>query len=296
MTDQLQKFCSGTMINNSKGDGKQLLLTANHCVFTDLSNSIAGFNYESLGCGNENLISSPKTAHGMKLLARASTSDFALFEVIEKIPQSYNVYLSGWDANIPNLSISDTFGCIHHPSGDVKKISLYNGKMELTSWSEGPSKYHLMIPKWSRGVTEPGSSGSPLFNSKGNFIGQLHGGASSCGNPFGSDLFGGFSFSFNENGSGVTLKPFLDPIGIVSKLILSGRNLYSSSSGSGSGSSSGSIITSTVTSTVTSRVTSTVTATATSTFTVTTCKCVPKDIVEKLINNYESRIKLLETN
>ena len=283
MTDQLQKFCTGAMINNVKGDGRQLLLTANHCVFTDLSNSIAGFNYERSGCSSGESISEPQTAHGMKLLTRGSTSDFALFEVVEKIPLSYNVYLSGWDANVPNLNFSDTFAGIHHPSGDIKKISLYAGKVQLASWSEGPGKsLHIMIPKWTRGVTEPGSSGSPLFNSKGNLIGQLHGGASSCGNPTGSDLYGGFAFSFRENGSGSSLKPFLDPNGIVQNLILSGRNLYGGTGNTG-------------TTTSTTTVTATAT-TLTTTIIRNTCECVPKAIVDKLIQSYESRIKLLESN
>ena len=278
MTDQLQKFCSGAMINNARGDGRQLLLTANHCVFTDLSNSIAGFDYERLGCSPDSQISNPLTAHGMRLLARASTSDFALFEVIEKIPESYNVYLSGWDANVPNLNVIDKYAGIHHPSGDIKKISLYNGKLQLSSWSEGPTnQFHIVIPKWSRGVTEPGSSGSPLFNSKGSLIGQLHGGASSCSSFDGSDLYGGFAFSFGSNGSGVSLKTILDPNGVVNNLILPGRKLYSS----------GSETSTTVVSTVTSTIISTVTRT------VSNCQCVPKDLVDKLIKSYEDRIKLL---
>jgi hypothetical protein len=278
MTDQLQKFCTGTMINNAKGDGRQLLLTANHCLFTDLSNSIAGFNYERSGCSSGS-ISDPQTAHGMKLLARGSTSDFALFEIIEKIPSSYNAYLSGWDANVPNLNLADSFSGIHHPSGDSKKISLYNGKVELAAWTEGPRQYHVMIPKWTRGVTEPGSSGSPLFNSKGHLIGQLHGGASSCNKPMGSDLYGGFAFSFGENGSGASLKPFLDPNGIIKNLILPGRNLYGSTS----------------TGTITTTITATTTATTTLSTTIirNTCECVPKAIVDKLIKSYESRIKLI---
>lgn len=277
MTDQLQKFCSGTMINNSKGDGRQFMITANHCVFTDLSNSIAGFNYEKLSCTSDqlsSLISNPQTAHGMKLLTRGSDSDFALFEVIEKIPSSYNVYMSGWDANIPNLNVYDSFAGIHHPSGDVKKISLYNGKLKLSSWSEGPSKaYHVMIPKWTRGVTEPGSSGSPLFNSKGSFIGQLHGGSSSCGNLGGSDLYGGFAFSFNA------LKPFLDSTGAIKTRILGGKNLYSvKPPPTGTNPSSSVTITVTRTATVTA-----------------SCPCVPKSIVDKMILSYESRVKLLES-
>jgi hypothetical protein len=278
MTDQLQKFCTGAMINNVKNDGKQYLLTANHCVFADLSNSIAGFNYERLGCGTGS-VSSSQTAHGMKLLSRGSTSDFALFEVVEKIPQAYNVYLSGWDARIPDVSKSQTYAGIHHPSGDMKKISLYTGKLQFASWSEGPSKkYHLAISRWSRGVTEPGSSGSPLFNSEGNLIGQLHGGSSSCTNLEGSDLYGGFAFSYGDNGSGASLKNLL---GLKSNLVLPGRNLYSSPGSS----TSTSIVTSFVTRTVTNQVTRTVTG---------SCPCVPKYVVDKLMDSYESRIKILE--
>lgn len=42
-------------------------------------------------------------------------------------------------------------------------------------------------------MTEPGSSGSPLFNTKGQVIGHLHGGQSSCDYPVGYDLYGAFS-------------------------------------------------------------------------------------------------------
>jgi hypothetical protein len=247
-----------------------------------LSNSIAGFNYEKPSCNipANATIPNPQTAHGMKLLARGSSSDFALFEIVEKIPQAYNAYLSGWDANVPNLAVSDSFAGVHHPSGDVKKISLYTGKLDLGSWSEGPGlKYHVIIPKWSRGATEPGSSGSPLFNSKGNFIGQLHGGASSCTNLIGSDLYGGFSFTYNQNG----LKKFLDPSGAVKNLILPGKNLFNSPS---------TPTVPTTTSAISSAVT--VTRTVTSTIVRNTCQCVPKVIVDKLIQSYESKIKLLE--
>ncbi len=270
MTDQLQKFCSGVMINNGRGDGRQLLLTANHCVFTDLTNSIAGFNYERLGCGM-GTIRPPQTAHGMKLLARWPDSDFALFEVQERIPASYNVYLSGWDAR--KQAASNVAG-IHHPSGDVKKISLFTGTLQAGSWSEGPSRsLHWVIPAWSRGVTEPGSSGSPLFNSAGLVIGQLHGGASACNNPGGADLYGGLAFSFDGNGaSDASLKPYLDPLrrGL---LLLSGRELYPSAQPTPTG----------------------VPQTVTTSMTVTVCpSCLPRDLIERMLNSTNARLDKLE--
>lgn len=40
------------------------------------------------------------------------------------------------------------------------------------------------------GTTEPGSSGSGLFNRRHQLIGQLYGGDASCSNPNGSDRYG----------------------------------------------------------------------------------------------------------
>lgn len=283
MTDSLQKFCSGVMINNAKGDGRQLLLTANHCVFTDLSNSIAGFNYERLGCGGTSAVRQPQTVHGMKLLARWSDGDFALFEVQERIPKEYNAFLAGWDAS--TAPASNVAG-IHHPSGDVKKISRFSGQLKLGSWSEGPQRaFHWIVPAWSSGVTEPGSSGSPLFTFNGLVIGQLHGGASACDNLQGADLYGGLAFNFvgdgTKNGS---LKPYLDPIGSGVKA-LNGRDLYPS-----------------ITTTTTTMATTTTTAvsihtiTVTSTKTVSVCpSCLPRDLIERMLDETDKRLKRLET-
>jgi len=275
MTDQMQKFCTGVMLNNVKNDNRQLLLTANHCVFSDLSNAIAGFNYQRSGCGSGQ-ITAPQTAHGMKLLAQWDKSDFALFEVQERIPPSYNVYLSGWDAR--NVAASNVAG-IHHPSGDVKKISLFSGQLKRASWSESPSQYHWMISSWSKGVTEPGSSGSPLFSSLGQVVGQLHGGASACNNLSGSDLYGGVAFSFDASaGSSQQLKPILAPGSSLRQL--NGRNLY------------GTVVTTSITQPTstavkpTVTVTTTATATVTATTTITSCPnyvCMPRSLMDRLL-------------
>ncbi len=71
------------------------------------------------------------------------------------------------------------------------------------------------------GVTEGGSSGSPLFNAEGLIVGDLCCGTSSCEyeslelqGPTGSDLYGKLSNSWtnsNNSSDSKKLKPWLDP-------------------------------------------------------------------------------------
>lgn len=208
------RFCTGTMINNTKLNRRQLFLTANHCLFTSAYNFVAIFNYQKPSCGGSgpepSLIQS---AHGMQLLATYAPSDFALLEVTEAIPDSYNVYLSGWDLTVS--APSNVFG-VHHPSGDVKKICFYNGTTLPTSWTEQPRQLHWLIPKWGKGTTEPGSSGSALFNSKGLVVGHLHGGQASCANPDGYDMYGGVVHDWNGGGVATRrLRDHLNPTGAM---------------------------------------------------------------------------------
>lgn len=218
ITDRGQRLCTGAMINNPRQDGRQLYLTANHCVdrIPDTTNFIVGFDYQYTGCVSGNgkdgqEVQAPKmrTVQGMKLLSRWDMSDFALFEIIENIPDSYNVYYAGWNRS-PSLPSDVT--CIHHPSGDVKKISRYTGETKAYSFAEFPQKYHILIPRWSTGVTERGSSGSPLFDSHGRITGHLHGGLSSCHYPQGYDAFGSLFADWNSGpDDSKKLKQFLDP-------------------------------------------------------------------------------------
>ena len=81
---------------------------------------------------------------------------------------------AGWD--VSGSTPSSAVG-IHHPSGDIKKICFENNS-PYQSTAGGAAVW--WISAWEDGVTEPGSSGSPLFDQNHRIIGQLYGGAAAC--------------------------------------------------------------------------------------------------------------------
>lgn len=72
LTDSMQRFCSGALINNVMKDGKQFLLTANHCIIGDISRFIAAYNYQLNVCNPPQAPPEPKmmTTQGMNLLGK----------------------------------------------------------------------------------------------------------------------------------------------------------------------------------------------------------------------------------
>lgn len=201
------------MVNNVRQDGTQLVLTAKHCITSDPSYFIIGFNYQQPACfksREEASTISPKaqTVHGISLITQYHETDYALLKISERIPDEYNAYLAGWDATMHVHT--DVYG-VHHPSGDVKKITSYSGQIHPDHWHVMTELTHWKVPRWSEGATERGSSGSGLFNSLGQVIGQLSGGASSCKLLYEFDKYGALFASFNKPPESIRLSRFLDP-------------------------------------------------------------------------------------
>ena len=221
-------WCSGAFINNTAQDCKPYVLTADHCAednnsyvsAADMNQWVFYFAYESSEC--ENPASSPgnnATITGASLVANSNTgsignsSDFFLVELNDEIPFDYGAYAAGWDRT---NTASQSGVSFHHPSGDIKKISTYNSTLGTTAWNGGGTTHWRV--RWAEtdnghGVTEGGSSGSPIFNSNGHIIGDLSGGSSFCTNTNGQDLYGKLSYSWSPNGASNNekLQPWLDP-------------------------------------------------------------------------------------
>ncbi len=195
--------CSGTLVNNTSEDWRPLIMTAYHCTFykdplsgkvmnaseEDFRQWVFNFHFERPECANNQWIGEKAySISGAKRLATVPMdhgSDALLVETLNPIPDYYGVYYNGWDRS---GTLEPKAKGLHHPSGDVMKIStitepLINGTW-MTKDNVGAKDAHFAVryAKTENGhcVTEGGSSGSGLFNDKGLLIGTLSGGAAEC--------------------------------------------------------------------------------------------------------------------
>lgn len=206
-------FCTGFMVNNTQQDGKNYVITAHHCGVTSgvASSVVCYWNYRNTSCGGTGAALNQFNT-GASLRASFNVSDFTLIELFTAPNLAWGVTYAGWNRN--GLDAPWAVG-IHHPSGDAKKISFENQATITTSYGGGVSPgdgSHIRVVDWDLGVTEPGSSGSPLFDHNHRVIGQLHGGGSACGLN-NSDWYGKFSRSWTGGGTNATrLSNWLDPL------------------------------------------------------------------------------------
>jgi len=217
--------CTGALINNTCNDGTPYFLTANHCLSGNTSNWAFRFNWEvaegdpTLSCATTtntastyNLSSAfDQTANGATLLVSSGNSDFALVEIDnmdENDAINWGVFYAGWDNSDVQSTVTEVVG-IHHPSGDIKKICrAFDTGNNISHATVGSTDVWFM-DSWDDGVTEPGSSGSPLFDQNGRIIGQLYGGQAACSGTNNNDqydYYGRFGTSWD-----LGLKQYLAP-------------------------------------------------------------------------------------
>ena len=214
------RFCTGFLVNNTAQDGKPYFMTANHCTINsgNAPSLVAYWNYQNSVCrpvgspasGGPGDGSLAQFTTGSTFRANFVTSDFTLVEFTSVPNPTFNVFLAGWDRTTGQFSGAEG---IHHPNTDEKRITFSTQSTESGGWPPAvPGDGSHIHAIWSLGVTEPGSSGSPLFSPQGRVIGQLHGGPSACGASDLSDYYGRFSLSWTGGVSNATrLSNWLDP-------------------------------------------------------------------------------------
>lgn len=188
--------CTGTLVNNTREDGTNYVLTAEHCINReDMANeAVFYFDYESPWCSGPDG-SVQKTLSGATIKSTGGKLDFTLLELLEPIPFTYKPYYAGWDYTGRQPSSGFT---IHHPMGDVKKYSKEEHPLTVDDFMEdyNPGS-HWLVSHWENGTTERGSSGCPFFDSRGRVIGSLSGGMADCEDPV-KDYFQMFSRCWDD--------------------------------------------------------------------------------------------------
>ena len=213
-------FCTGSLIHNASGNVIPYFLSARHCGTTPGS-WVFRFRYESpedqVDCGTSAPSGDGPTnmsINGATLCSNYAASDFILCLLNSTPDPNWGIYYNGWDrSDVPATELTG----IHHPNGDVKKISKDYNTAVSSTFSGIEQNSHWKVPSWDFGTTESGSSGSPLFDQNHRIIGQLQGGNSYCGAASGdlNDDYGKFALSWYGGGSSSSrLSDWLDPLNL----------------------------------------------------------------------------------
>ncbi len=189
-----------------------------------------------------NPFSSSSCASGMG----PTCSDWTLVEIDEAFNPAWNLYWEGWDRRSVGAACAEpadptsTVGLcasIHHPNVDEKRITFVPFPLTVSGISRGiNTHWHAawdptppILPNISNpppslppGVTEPGSSGSPLYTAAQRLVGVLSGGSSYCGATGSalSDEYGQLAVAWEGRGTPATrMKDHLDPLGTGAEYI-----------------------------------------------------------------------------
>lgn len=211
-----ERWCTGSLINTTDYSHKPYLLTADHCLGGRANNSkkydavsspnldhfTFYWDYEEPYCNYSGAEPNfDKCTQGATVVANSyfnteQKSEFALLRLtndpITSLPD-YTPYYLGWDRS---NSSGDPGVCIHHPHGDVKKISTILSQPDSSTYSPN----HFVPSYWKvffdQGVVNHGSSGSPLLNAVHRVIGQLRWIDTEGCNYNGHALYGRFDLSW----------------------------------------------------------------------------------------------------
>ena len=221
ITTKGTQYCTGTLVNQAvEADRKKpYILTAHHCISSEdmAKRTTFVFGYEKSFCKGSTP-SVPIGIVGSSLVATKKELDFTLVEMSANVTKAHRSYYAGWTASPTTPQVVTG---IHHPQGKVKKISVENDPLGSGQFKDPKTDLicdpdaHWIVRQWDEGITEQGSSGSPIFDATHRVVGTLTGGGEAiCSKPI-NDYFSKFSKQWSAYYSDVnfseSLKPWLDP-------------------------------------------------------------------------------------
>lgn len=230
---------TGQLINTTSEDKQPYIITAAH-VFNGNENYAVNvlFGFETDLCTNfeHPLKEKVDLCYKEDLLCYLPSYDIAVF-TLNKLPKAeVNPYWAGWDIR-DNIVSNETYKCIHHPYGDVKKVSVttdigygdYSGMDTPPAGGSFEKNVHYRVYRWDQGTTEGGSSGSAFWNKEHKIIGLLSGGKADCKTPQ-NDYFTSLAKAWDVKASGYnSLRELLDPDN-TGALFMTGRYMNTTES------------------------------------------------------------------
>lgn len=197
--------CSGAMLGRVPGDYTPVFMTAEHCDVgpANIDTVEIMWKYHKNGCPGSlpDPFTLPKSDAQISLTSDFTT-DFRLLGLAFDEPS--DTLFAGWDSAYWAHSSPST--AIHHPKGTYKRISF--GTKEADNVS--PLGRHAWKIRYDQGdgLSEQGSSGSPIFDSSHRMRGvdsyAYESLPASC-NRYNEEYYGRFDEAWSKLG------PFLDP-------------------------------------------------------------------------------------
>jgi len=184
--------CSGGLIADSDA-GTQIpyFMTAGHCITSSNSGLEAFFKYQ-VSCGTSNctatftdppssLIAGKTVGATIKASGSISNGDYSLLQLNQNPPAGS--FFLGWTTTPVSGTNGAVLHRVSHPEGSPQAYSqaeVDTGAGTCQGWPRGP----LIYSRGTIGGTQGGSSGAPVINASGQFVGQLTGG---CGTNINDD-------------------------------------------------------------------------------------------------------------
>lgn len=164
--------CTGALLNDvDPNTTAGYFLTANHCLSTQavVDSLTVYWFYETNTCnGTSPLLYTLPRSDGGTLLDTSTVTDFTFIRLADDPVDGQG--LAAWTTLPP----SNPVHAIHHPGGQYKRYSQGQLTTAEPICSSKPLLYYHYLD-WTVGITEGGSSGSPLFNNNWEVVGQLYG-------------------------------------------------------------------------------------------------------------------------
>jgi len=198
------KSCTGTLLADLDPETfVPYFLTANHCVdeTVDLSTLEVFWFFQTDVCDGvaPGLGDLPSNVNATLLATSGAFvgNDASVLRLHGGLPPG--IGFAGWSSDNDDEELG-VYG-IHHPAGSWKRIVF--GHYVSTSFDCGsdcgcftPTNYAFYRDDF--GVVEPGSSGSAMFMSTGQVIGQLYGSCSLCPDEFDCAHIGDYCMQYGE--------------------------------------------------------------------------------------------------